>query len=352
MTTSLISRRRHRGFTLIELTVSLALLSIILTALGSVVMLATRAAPSARSRIDTQARIAMDMIAVEIRDAVKVTTASARAFQFEVADRDSDSANETIRYTWTGTSGDPIMRSYKGAAAVAVSDGMSAVSFAYTTTTRSRAAATAATEGAEQLLAMYVGTTNGNMLVRNTTWPAQVFTPTLPSDAVSWRITKVLFLAKNGSGLLGTIGVQIRTADPLTQLPNSTVIDEQSILQVNLGSTSSWFTCNYTCSAIPAGTPGAIVWRSTLGSSPMVLPYVISGVPDAGASLPSWGTGSSTWGGTLTDASVNYQVYGKVTRPGSTSNSITLVQTVTLSMTPVNGTALSTVVRVAGGGEE
>lgn len=339
------------GFTLVELVVSLALMSIVLTALGSVVAFALKSAPSARLLAETQWQITLDTITNDLRDAVKITTAGSRAVEIEVPDRDSDGANETIRYEWSGFANTPILRTYKGNGGYTICGGVTSFSLSYLTSTRPRIAATAASEGAEQLLAAYATVGAGAALVRTNSFPAQVFTPTLPANATSWRFTKLRFVARNGSGLLGTIGVQLRPVDSSTGMPNATVLDEQGILQTLLTSSNTWYTLNYNVPGLTPGVAYAIVLRSTLGSSPMTLPVTLNGVPDNGGLFTSYSTSTLVWA-PIWDGSLAYEIYGKVTAPGTTTNSITVNESIKVSLTPTGGRPFTATVSLPMGGEQ
>lgn len=340
----------RRAFTLIEMSVSLVLLSILLGAMGSVVVLSSRVAPTAAQRSEASTRLLLDSIANDLRDAIRFTATGARAVQIEVADRNNDGVNETIRYEWSGVANTPILRTVNGNGGAAFSDNLTSFSLAYTTATRSRTTATAATEGPEQLLATYTGAAGGNVLVRNNSYPAQVFTPTLPAGTVSWRLTRLRFVARNGSGLLGIVGVQIRNVDSSTGLPSATVLDEQQFLQTLLTGTNTWYSLNFDIPGLPANQPAAFVLRAILGSSPMTMPCAVSGVADNGAFFTSYGTGTSSWSN-INDGSLQYEIYGKATAPGTATSSVTIVQNVQVSVTPAGGQPASTLIRLPLGGE-
>jgi hypothetical protein len=101
------------------MTVSLAVLSILLIAIGSAIMLAAKTLPqeSDTSRETTWAVMTVEDMATELQYALAFNERTPTSVEFTVADRDSDGARETIRYAWSGTAGDPLERVYNGAPA-------------------------------------------------------------------------------------------------------------------------------------------------------------------------------------------------------------------------------------------
>lgn len=87
------------------------LVSILLVAISLVYLGGFRAAYSQfdRSGIKGEAGRSFWNLAQELRQATSITTARARNLVFTL-DANSDGIEETIQYTWSGTSGDPLNR--------------------------------------------------------------------------------------------------------------------------------------------------------------------------------------------------------------------------------------------------
>src|SRR5436305_8133500 len=108
--------RRHLGrsaFTLVEVAISSVVLGIILVAVGSSLVVASKALPSDTSTagsISSAGAIA-DRVAGEAAYALSVTELGPAAITFTVAPRGSDTGPETIRYAWAGA-GAPLTRQY------------------------------------------------------------------------------------------------------------------------------------------------------------------------------------------------------------------------------------------------
>lgn len=124
--------RVRPGFTLAELMVSMAMASLLMAGMMSAIFLAMRSADmqvATTNAID--GGLVLEEITSELRDAAYFKQRTATAVTFTVPDRDGDSIVETIRYSWSGTDGDPLLRNYNGASAVAVIEDVHDFSFSY-----------------------------------------------------------------------------------------------------------------------------------------------------------------------------------------------------------------------------
>jgi prepilin-type N-terminal cleavage/methylation domain-containing protein len=128
--------RRHRfarrGFTLAELVASMAILTILMGAMTSVIVVASHAIPDAEDPVQTKLATmdVVDQIGRELYYATTITESTATAMTFTVPDRGHGAAGpETIRYAWSGTPGDPLTRQYNGGTVVNLSTGVQSFSF-------------------------------------------------------------------------------------------------------------------------------------------------------------------------------------------------------------------------------
>ena len=108
--------QRRRAVTLVELTVSTAVMVVLMGGLASAVVIAGRAIPDDQNptSITIDGYYATEQIAGELLCAQSLTVRTSTAVEFTVADRNDDSNPETIRYDWAGTPGDPLTRQYNG----------------------------------------------------------------------------------------------------------------------------------------------------------------------------------------------------------------------------------------------
>jgi type II secretory pathway pseudopilin PulG len=227
------TQRNRGGFTLLELAVGAAVMSVILLALGSVMLIAGRALPQTQSVTGAivAAAGAADQIACELRYATAINQQSATTIEFTVADRDGDSLPETIRYDWSGTIGAPLTRQYNaGTAAPAISDVREFV-LSYDTEVLSQEIAQG-NESTETRLIQYTSSWDyGDYPIRDTQRYAEYFFPDLPADTVSWKVTRVKFLAR-GSGVLetGTVDVQLQLPTA-GGMPSGVIVDRATLYE-------------------------------------------------------------------------------------------------------------------------
>lgn len=123
--------KRH-GFTLMELVAAMATASFLMAGMMSAIFLAIRAADTnSATSLAISGSLTLEDITAELRDAVYFKQRTATSVMFTVPDRDNDGDVETIRYSWSGTAGDPLMREYNGSTAVAVLDDVHAFALVY-----------------------------------------------------------------------------------------------------------------------------------------------------------------------------------------------------------------------------
>ena len=127
----------YRGLTLVEMLISISIISLLLGALASTVLLATKAIPDPDDpglQALAAVRVTEHMLQ-ELQEALNVNVATATSVEFTVADRDSDNNAETIRYAFSGTAGDPLTRQYNSGAIVNVLDNVQEFNLQYMTKT-------------------------------------------------------------------------------------------------------------------------------------------------------------------------------------------------------------------------
>jgi hypothetical protein len=108
----------------VELTLAVAASSVLVAGLGSTVLISTRtlsrdATPGADANRSAQA---LAQMAGDVRQAMQFTERTATAITVVVPDRDGDAVHEKIRYSWSGTAGDPLMYRYNTETALAIAD--------------------------------------------------------------------------------------------------------------------------------------------------------------------------------------------------------------------------------------
>jgi len=248
----------RRAFTLVEAVVSLAITGILLTGLGSTILLANRALPEHENPQQAIVRgsVLIDDIVTELLTATTVTERTATTLAFTVADRDADGNPETIRYSWTGTPGDPLLRQYNNAVPVPVADNTQefALGHAYYTTT-STTTETVQSTTPETILASFtswagITPTETPKAVSSTNHVAQCFQIAPLPGATSLTITRALVWMNRDASAPSTFNAAIHR-------PSATGATTPAIVPI----------------ASPTAVPGAF-----LSVSPTWCPITFSGV--------------------------------------------------------------------------
>ncbi|MDB5296111.1 MAG: hypothetical protein JWO31_2094 [Phycisphaerales bacterium] len=240
--------------TLVELVVSLALMTIIMGASTSIVLVASRALSNETSNVGADAlaaRQATDRVVDDLTVATAVIEQTAKAVTMTVPDRTGDGVAETIRYAWTGTPGDPLTRSVNGGAAGVVAANVRALNLAYLTKTVGKPPAVTGPEQGWVAHAATAANANTSGLT-STKWSGGSYAPTLPATAVSWTVSRCrVRLAKKAT--LGTVTVRLRYATS-AGVPTGADLATGSLLTTNLvGTTAAW--ADVTLSPVPALDP-------------------------------------------------------------------------------------------------
>ena len=239
--------RPRAAFTLIELTVSLAITSILLLAVGSAIVLAAKAIPNAQDQTNVflTSGKAVDGLLSELQFALAFTQRTANTVEFTVADRDGDTVDETIRYEWSGTAGDPLTRQYNGGPVVPIIDQVQDLVFLYDWHVVSELVPTEV-ESPEVELARYSSASNpAGFAVTKLNWIGQYFVPTgLPAPATSWKVTRVVFQAKKSGIADGVTMVQLRTADA-SNLPSGLILEQVPLAEASLTAGWTWENINF-----------------------------------------------------------------------------------------------------------
>jgi prepilin-type N-terminal cleavage/methylation domain-containing protein len=230
-----------RGFTLVELVLSLGIIGVLTVAIGSAIVMAAQAIPTGKLPTDNAvlAAAALDQMQRDLSTAISFSERTATAATFTVADRTGDNQPETIRYALlsdskgvlgNGASG-TLWRTINGVTAPIVSNA-SAVALAYETESSTSGTTTySLVNSGEQELASFTGwsgisASSNSFTVTDRDWIGQIVRPTIPANAVNLRITKVKLKLKGG-GLLslfsGSVNVGIHgregtDADPRPDL--------------------------------------------------------------------------------------------------------------------------------------
>ena len=326
--TLLVNHSRTRGHTLVELVAALFASALLLAGLGSVMLIARQIAytPTAATGRLEAAKIVSEL-ADELQLATYVTQRSATLLEFVVADRDGDGAEERIRYEWSGTPGDPLLRSQNGGGLLAVADAVLDFDLAYTVQDVVTPIETT-TDSAEVILRQNTTLqSSGTRDITSTNWAAQTIDPDdadfnwitpPPADALHWNATRVEFQGATSGATTGTLLVQLCPAGELYSSPTSHVLREKQIAESSLSTSLNWSSASFATPAreLALHRKYAIVWATASSSAAGRLRI---------DSLSSRGVLESTDGGASwqkpdPEKQLYYRLYGTYTTPGPTYN--------------------------------
>jgi len=110
----------RRGYSLLELIVSMTAATVLLMSMSSTLFISVRATDPSTTPVTStiKCHTAINEVLLDLEQAMSITERSANAITFLVPDRDGDLDPEIIRYAWSGTSGAPLTRQYNGGTAV------------------------------------------------------------------------------------------------------------------------------------------------------------------------------------------------------------------------------------------
>lgn len=332
----------RRAMSLVETMTSITILAIVLGAMTSAVVVASRAMPGRNDRIEavTQGARVADRILADLAYARSITLTGTSTLTAVVPDRDADTLDETIVYAWSGVKGGALTRTYNNGQPALVATGV--WDFAPSCLSRSATISTTVLqESTEQLLHYqpvnglspppglrnpYSGSPSTKD-VTSSRWLAQHVHPILPSGATAWSITRVLLSARVRGDDAGVSRIEIRPSLAYPGGPSSTVLQDRTMMESNLGSSFSWQTFNYT--SVKNLSPDTGVWivvRWVGPSTSAGVAYQSGDVADHFAAYAESSNSGSTWTQT-NDAAIAHALYGTYTVPVTTSTAQTRATT-------------------------
>jgi len=189
------------GMTLVELVTSLVIVSAIMIACGSAIVLAVRTLELSTSASQADSPDAsVDRILADLQTATTLLERTDTSVAFTVPDRDGDGLPETIRYAWSGTAGDPLTVEYNGASPVDYAENVTEFNLSYLLSTSSQSNQATPQESDEIVLISHRNAPGaGRLVARDVSgkkWAGCYFKPSLPINVLSWKVTKVKIRAK------------------------------------------------------------------------------------------------------------------------------------------------------------
>ena len=307
------------GFTLIEMLISLSIMAIIATALGSTIVLASRALnqDTSPATATVAARRATDRLLAEVAGATGFTERSAVAVTFTVPDRDGDGLPETIRYAWSGISGDPLTRQYNNGTPDVLLDDVDAFDLSFLLRTTDPPAPKEV-ESPERLLISHDDAPGGTIreqAIQDKNGCGAYFKPALPGDVIRWKVTRVEFVARKPILASGTIVFSVYA--PTTSLkPGTQLLAANTIASTTLPLISSWQSVSFTTLDNLDPTKGlCLTVRTGATSVQGVFQYEEGGTPMTPGTHWMTYNSSTGWSSPQDLSDMRIRVYGTVTTP-------------------------------------
>ena len=312
-------RHFRRAFTLVELVLSMAVMSILLGGLASAMIIATRAIPNRESALGAamDSAYATDQLAGELVVAKSFSVRSPTVVEFKVDDRNNDGVDEVIRYEWPGTPGDLLTRKYNSDAAVPVIENVNEFGLQYDISPVETETTPPPGESGETVFFNVTGTTGViDCAIDDKKWVGQYFKPTLPADATVWKVTRVKLQARIHGGNKGISNIQLQSANA-SNLPSGTLIDEEKLFENTLENGYLDQEINFANAgglAPAAGICLVVKWIKDAHSCDI---QVFTGtIPFSGTNAVTTTNAGTTWSTQATQSMV-VTIYGTYTAPGA-----------------------------------
>lgn len=267
MTQTPRSFRYPRAFTLVELILSSALLTVLLLAGAATASLVRRAGMSQIGDSSVALSQAMQDLRRDIECATSVGPISSRGISLTVPDRTGDGNSDTIAYAWSGSIGAPLTRSINGGGPATLVPSVLNLAIEWDTTFVSVASADQVITPPSQTVASCITSSSLNTIQCNSRrWIAVAFPPSLPVGTTSWSLSSVrLSLRRNGTAD-STFAVQVRSTNAM--VPTSTVLASVTVNESSLGTSFAYYDYAITgLSGLSPTAPLAIVLQPISGTN-------------------------------------------------------------------------------------
>jgi hypothetical protein len=310
------AKSRTRAFSLIELVAALGITTILLAAIASAVMIATKALPQTNDAFSSpmSAGRVVNQMAGELESALLVLSQTPTSISFTVPPRNGDTVSEKITYSWAGPSGAPLMRQYNSGTPVSLIDSVDQFSLTPVIITSTESYPGVATEDASDSLIIDNSSTTGSATqgVNASNCLGQYFcSSSWPSGVVGWRPTRVQFQAEQ-SGLIAT--TDILMAPALSNLTPAAPYSQQ-YSDTGLGLLSSFAWRQFSFSGIDRLSPAAGVCLMVEGASGGTNSMIVE--TNSLPGLIQSTDGGSTWS-YISNKGMVSQLFGKLTRSTTT----------------------------------
>lgn len=310
---------RGTALTLVEVLASVAITAILLTAIGSGILLVTRSAAATGSDTGTsKTDEVMFRIASDLKLAMNFTERTDTAVTFTVPDRTGNRSPETLRYAWSGLPGDPLTLEYNSRPPVTIAENVHRFSLSYLLRKSGPPPPPEIIESEEMVLIFHDDAPGGKLADENLksgSLLGQYFCPLLPSNTVSWKITRAL-VRVNRWGSKDFL-VQMRPAT-LEQKPAPEVLEEVVVAQTSLPDGWIWLEVGFgSLSELDPGAGHCLVMTPKEQGWAAQIQYEKDGNPMTPRTHWTTSTdGGATWTSPTNSKDMRFYIYGTVTTEG------------------------------------
>jgi hypothetical protein len=306
------------GHTLMELVAAMVCSAVLLAGLGSVMLIGRQVAytPTA-ANVRTETANAVSRLADELQYATLLIGQSTRSLEFVIADRDGDGRAKRIRYSWSGASGDPLIKTVNGGDPKTVLEAVEEFNALYVLKSQTMTLNTTSETAEAMLLSDTAANDDGDREIDSSNHFAQAINPALfssrPANAISWNATKIEFVGDDDDND-ATLLVQLRSTGGPYGNPTSEVLGQVAIPGDRIGNGPITAEFSSPVRGLALHRWVAAAWVGADGG-PMKIPY-----GDTGASgVFESNNGGASWQ-LITPRQISYKVYGTYTLPGMSHN--------------------------------
>ncbi len=335
------TRANHpqRGMTLLEMLVSMAIVTLMLGAVSSAVVIAGRAVDrQAPSSFDATApAIVLGLILNDASLATAISEATSTAIAFVLPDRTGDLIDETVRYSWSGTIGDPLTRQFNAEVPLPVSGGVTRLTFEFETATSLERVSKAHVTNTGVDFASFISSVVGSRIIDPSNSISQFVRPSFPDGTVSWTVTSIDLYAEQAGGGEATGSFQLELKTPTSGgLPGTEIHSTVSVDEQDLPIAYAWTT--HTFANAPPLAPGDAICIVASDSAGQVSARFPLAAQISSRSFAAQGdTVTSTWT-KIGAMSTPYRIRGTiVTQPPDTVIPHTVLVSISAELQSVGG---------------
>lgn len=259
--------RRRAAFSLLEMVLSLSVLAVAFTAVGSVFVLATKVMPapdSAEAASVDQSR-ALNRLIEDLAGARYITAGNSNRIMLVVDDRTGDGVPDRLSYAWSGIAGDPLTLSVNGSTPVTLIDDVRTFAMSATTETRTDKVPVSSEVREEQLWHSYTSPVSAaTASITRDNWVGQVVRPTLPGGTRSYTVSRVRYRARQNGDDNGETWVRVRPYAAATGTLGAYLAEEEQ-KESGFASAYAWYEVVFAEPAVIEADSGVAVtfeWKN------------------------------------------------------------------------------------------